>query len=60
MWLLHCSELFSTHGHALQHCRTEIDLRIRRYLASVADREDQRFKHVECRVPMGDEQGAAA
>jgi hypothetical protein len=30
---------------------------IRRYLAGVSDREDQRFKHVEFHVPMGDEQG---
>lgn len=57
MRLLRCSELFPSHGHALQQCRSDIDGMIRRYLAGVSDREDQRFKHVEFHVPMGDEQG---
>lgn len=60
MRLLHCSELFPSHGHALQQCRTDIDGMIRRYLVGVADREDHLFKHVECHVPMGDVQGATA
>mgnify|MGYP006869463312 FL=1 len=40
MRLLRCSELFPSHGHALQQCRSDIDGMIRRYLAGVSDREE--------------------